>query len=77
MTDVTILATGLGFPEGPVVMDDGSLIVTEIRNGRCSRIAPDGTVSLFSDCGGGPNGLAIGPDEADKIDEITGHLHLL
>lgn len=62
MTDVTILATGLGFPEGPVVMDDGSLIVTEIRNGRCSRIAADGTVSLFSDCGGGPNGLAIGPD---------------
>lgn len=62
MTDVTILATGLGFPEGPMVFDDGSVIVTEIRNGRCSRITADGTVSLFSDCGGGPNGLAIGPD---------------
>lgn len=62
MTDVTILATGLGFPEGPVVMPDGSVIVTEIRNGRCTRIVPDGTTSLFSNCGGGPNGLALGPD---------------
>ncbi len=62
MTDVTILATGLGFPEGPVVCRDGALIVTEIRNGRCSRITPDGKVAVFSDCGGGPNGLAFGPD---------------
>ena len=62
MTEVTILATGLGFPEGPIVEPDGSVIVTEIRNGRCTRIAPDGTASLFSDCGGGPNGLAVGPD---------------
>lgn len=62
MTDVKILATGFGFPEGPIVCADGSVVITEIRNGRCSRIAPDGAVSVFSDCGGGPNGLAIGPD---------------
>ena len=62
MIDVTILATGLGFPEGPVVCADGSLVLTEIRNQRCSRVARDGKVSLFSNCGGGPNGLAIGPD---------------
>ena len=62
MTDVTILATGLGFPEGPVVCADGTIVLTELRNGRCTRVATDGTVSLFSDCGGGPNGLAIGPD---------------
>ena len=60
--DVTILATGLGFPEGPVVCADGSVVLTEIRNQRCSRVTPDGKVSLFSNCGGGPNGLAIGPD---------------
>ena len=64
MTDVRILATGLGFPEGPVVMPDGSVILTEIRNNRCSRVTPDGKVSLFSAAGGGPNGLAVGPDEA-------------
>ena len=62
MADVRILATGLGFPEGPVVCADGSVVLTEIRNRRCSRVTPDGKVSLFSDCGGGPNGLAIGPD---------------
>ncbi len=64
MEEVKILATGFGFPEGPVAMADGSVVLTEIRNGRCSRVAPDGTVSLFSACGGGPNGLAIGPDGA-------------
>ena len=64
MTDVKILATGLGFPEGPVVCADGSIVLTEIRNGRCSRVTPDGKVSLFSDCGGGPNGLALAPDGA-------------
>ena len=62
MADVKILATGLGFPEGPVVCADGSVVLTEIRNQRCSRVTPDGKVSLFSNCGGGPNGLAIGPD---------------
>jgi gluconolactonase len=62
--DVKILATGLGFPEGPVAMPDGSVVLTEIRNNRCSKVSPDGTVSLFSAAGGGPNGLAIGPDGA-------------
>jgi gluconolactonase len=62
MDDVKILAEGLGFPEGPVACADGSVVLTELRNGRCTRVAPDGTVSVFSDCGGGPNGLAIGPD---------------
>ena len=46
MTDLKILATGLGFPEGPVVCADGSVVLTEIRNGRCSRVTPDGTVSI-------------------------------
>ena len=64
MADVQILATGLGFPEGPVAMPDGSVILTEIRNRRCSRVTPDGKVSVFSDTGGGPNGLAVGPDGA-------------
>src|SRR5436190_24167309 len=64
MSEVRILATGLGFPEGPVAMPDGSVILTEIRNNRCSRITPDGKVSLFSATGGGPNGLAVGPDGA-------------
>lgn len=62
MTDVTLLATGLGFPEGPVACADGSIVLTEIRNQRCTRVTPDGKTSVFSPCGGGPNGLALGPD---------------
>lgn len=64
MVEVQILATGLGFPEGPVAMAGGSVILTEIRNKRCSLVTPDGKVSVFSEAGGGPNGLAIGPDSA-------------
>jgi gluconolactonase len=64
MTDVKILADGLGFPEGPVAMPDGSVIFTDIRKSCCSRVTADGKVSLFSAAGGGPNGLAVGPDGA-------------
>ena len=62
MADVSILATGLGCPEGPGGCADGSVVLTELRNNKCSRVTPDGKVSVFSACGGGPNGLAIGPD---------------
>lgn len=62
MTEVRILAKGLGFPEGPVAFPDGSVILTDIRNRRVNKVTADGTVSLFSDTGGGPNGLALGPD---------------
>ena len=64
VSNIRILATGLGFPEGPVAMPDGSVILTEIRNNRCSRVTPDGKVAVFSANGGGPNGLAVGPDGA-------------
>ena len=64
MSDVKILATGFGFPEGPVVCADGSVILTEIRNNQLSKVEPNGTVGVFSRCGGGPNGLAFGPDGA-------------
>jgi len=64
MSEVKILATGLGFPEGPVAMPDGSVILTDIRNGYCPRVTADGTVSRFAETGGGPNGLAVGPDGA-------------
>ena len=58
------LATGLKFPEGPVAMDDGSVIVVEIAAGRLTRVKPDGKTQTIAKTGGGPNGLAIGPDGA-------------
>jgi len=59
-----IVAEGLGFPEGPVAMADGSVLVVEIRPGRITRIHPDGTRQTVAEPGGGPNGMAVGPDGA-------------
>ena len=59
-----ILATGLRFPEGPVAMQDGSVILGEIAGGVVTRVAPDGTKTPIATPGGGPNGLAVGPDGA-------------
>ncbi|MEZ5240418.1 MAG: SMP-30/gluconolactonase/LRE family protein [Acidimicrobiia bacterium] len=63
-TEWTTVATGLRFPEGPVAMDDGSVLLVEIERGTLSRVSSDGTVDVVADCGGGPNGAAIGPDGA-------------
>lgn len=59
-----VLASGLQFPEGPVALPDGSVLVAEIRGGRIRRIRPDGRTDTLAECGGGPNGLALGPDGA-------------
>ncbi len=57
-----VIATGLAFPEGPVVMDDGSVILVEIQRGTLTRVSPSGDVDVIADLGGGPNGAALGPD---------------
>jgi len=57
-----LVADGLRFPEGPVVMPDGSIILVEIAAGRITRVRPDGSKETVAEPGGGPNGLAIGPD---------------
>lgn len=58
------VATGLRFPEGPVALADGSVIVVEIAGGEVTKVAPDGSTELVSACGGGPNGAAFGADGA-------------
>jgi gluconolactonase len=58
-----VIAEGLAFPEGPVVMADGSVIVVEIHGGRVTRCW-DGKTEVICETGGGPNGAAIGPDGA-------------
>jgi gluconolactonase len=64
MAEIREVARGLRFPEGPVAMPDGSVYLVEIARRTVSRVAPDGTVSVVASPGGGPNGLAIGPDGA-------------
>ncbi|RYF93769.1 MAG: SMP-30/gluconolactonase/LRE family protein [Caulobacteraceae bacterium] len=60
--DIELVAEGLLFPEGPIAMNDGSVILTEIKGQRLTRITPDGTKTTVAETGGGPNGAAIGPD---------------
>lgn len=57
-----VVSTGLEFPEGPVALPDGDILVTEIKAGRLTRISPTGEKRVFAVTGGGPNGAAIGPD---------------
>ncbi len=62
MQEITEIASGLQFPEGPIAMSDGSIVLVEIKRGTLSRVRPDGTIEVIADLGGGPNGAAIGPD---------------
>ena len=45
-------------------MEDGSVLVVEIRAGKLTRVLPGGDKQVVGECGGGPNGAAIGPDGA-------------
>jgi len=56
------ITSGLQFPEGPVALDDGSVLVVEITRGKLSRVKTDGSIQVVAHCGGGPNGAALGPD---------------
>src|SRR6266516_3778221 len=60
--ELRTLAEGLQFPEGPVALGDGSVLLVEIAAGALTRIAPNGAKSIVARTGGGPNGAAVGPD---------------
>jgi gluconolactonase len=61
--DVEFICKGLQFPEGPVVMGDGSVILVEIARRTLTRVT-GGRAEVIAELGGGPNGAAIGPDGA-------------
>lgn len=56
------VADGLQFPEGPIAMGDGSVVLVEIRRQTLTRVGVDGHTDVIAHLGGGPNGAAIGPD---------------
>ncbi len=64
---VEVVAEGFGFPEGPVAMPDGTVIVVEAFGskpgvGNLTRVREDGSTELIAEIVGGPNGAALGPD---------------
>ncbi len=62
MSGHRVIASGLLFPEGPVAMLDGSVLVVEMQRRSLTRVAPDGSTQVVAQLAGGPNGAAIGPD---------------
>ena len=50
-----VIAEDLWFPEGPVWVGDGSLLVVEIRRKTFTRIWLDGRKQIVANLGGGPN----------------------
>ena len=64
MAELRVITTGLRFPEGPVAMQDGSVVLVEIERQTVTRVKPDGTQEIVARTGGGPNGMAVGPDGA-------------
>jgi gluconolactonase len=56
------IASGLQFPEGPIALPDGAVLVVEIAGQTLTRVEPDGRKQVIARTGGGPNGAALGPD---------------
>ena len=61
--DFEVVAEGLQFPEGPIAMPDGSVLLVEIARGTLTRVW-NGRSEIVAQLGGGPNGAALGPDGA-------------
>ncbi|QJU58345.1 SMP-30/gluconolactonase/LRE family protein [Sphingomonas sp. AP4-R1] len=59
-TRIEVIREGFNGTEGPVALDDGSILFTENRADKIVRIAPDGTISTYADHVGGANALAVG-----------------
>ena len=59
-----VLADGVGFPEGPVISEDGTVHVVDIDGGVIWRL-DDGGPTVVARPGAGPNGMA--PETATTV----------
>ena len=58
----TVCARDLLFPEGPIALADGAVLLVEMFRPSLTRIAPNGVAQVVATIPGGPNGAAVGPD---------------
>ena len=72
-SEFQLLASGLGYPEGPVWMADGSLVAVDVKAGTLLHFTADAahpgqwTQAPPITVGGSANGAAVGPDGAIYI----------
>jgi gluconolactonase len=64
---VEVVAEGLQFPEGPIVLADGAVLLVEMRRKTLTLVLATGETRVIAELGGGPNGAALGPDGAVYI----------
>ena len=62
MANFQEITSGLRFPEGPIALPNGNVLLVEIEAGRLTQVEPSGTQTIIANLAGGPNGAAIGPD---------------
>ena len=60
--DTEIITDELNFPEGPIYLNDDSVLLVEIARGTLTKVFMNGKKEILCELGGGPNGAAIGPD---------------
>ena len=71
-----LIASGLGWPEGPTVMPDHSLVFVDTYHSQLSIIGPDRSPRCFAYTAGGPNSCVLGSDDALYVCQnggTTGH----
>ncbi|TWT97319.1 SMP-30/gluconolactonase/LRE family protein [Neorhodopirellula pilleata] len=72
--EVVKLLSGFTFTEGPTMTEDGSLYFTDIPKTRIHRLAPDGTLGIFTDQSNRANGLWALPGGKMLACEMEGAL---
>ena len=55
MSEPRLIADGFRFPEGPIAMDDGSVLFVEIQGQALTRVSPFPDLSVTNICFGGPD----------------------
>ncbi len=66
-----VLASDVGFTEGPVWMQDGRIVFTSIDTGKVYQ-HQDGATTILAVTGGGPNGATEGTDGSVYVSQNSG-----
>ncbi|MES0070267.1 hypothetical protein NKJ73_31585 [Mesorhizobium sp. M0074] len=66
-----IHVTGLGFPEGPVALPDGTIAFVDLLHAKV-RTFKDGAVRELATLPGAPNGMRLGTDGAPTSATMAG-----
>jgi gluconolactonase len=70
--EITKLAEGLGWPEGPSVLPDGRVVFVETYRSHVAVYTPGSGVERFAYTGGGPNATVVGSDGAVYVTQNGG-----